>query len=186
MNGHGHGHHGSSNGHNLPSSNINNFHDAQPNFKREFEANMGLVPSSTNLNRPAIQRPPLRPNSSSSFGMQQQIPRSIPEYHPLHRANSNELGMMNRDHNGAGDMSFRWNPGKKSERYQHYWRHAGWLHFCKLLFLIFGHFDNPHGYFSIGRGLQTPKHWHRTSGQSHLITYVSLYHRAQHESRDHG
>jgi len=106
MNNHNHAH-GSSNGHNLPSSNLGNFHEAQPNFKREFEGNLGLIPSSTNPNRPALQRPPLRPNSSSSFGMQQQIPRSIPEYHPIHRANSNELGMMGRDHNVSGDMSFR-------------------------------------------------------------------------------
>jgi len=107
INGHSHGQHGGSNGHNLPSSNISNFHNAQPNFKREFESNIGMVPSSTSMNRPAMQRPPLRPNSSSSFGIQQQIPRSIPEYHPLHRANSNELGMMGRDQTGGGDMSYR-------------------------------------------------------------------------------
>ena len=106
MNSHSHSH-GGSNGHNLPSSNISSFHDAQPNFKREFENTLGLVPSSSNMNRPALQRPPLRPNSSSSFGMQQQIPRSIPDYHTLHRANSNEMGMMGHDHNVAGDMAFR-------------------------------------------------------------------------------
>ncbi|KAH8595524.1 fungal-specific transcription factor domain-containing protein [Bisporella sp. PMI_857] len=100
--------HGSSNGHNLPSTNIGSFVENLPNFKREFEGSLGLisVPSSS-MNQ--MRRPPLRQNSSSSYGIQQQIPpRSIPEYHTLQRANSNgqEMGLTG-DHNRASEMPFR-------------------------------------------------------------------------------
>jgi len=74
------------------SSNIGNYGEGvgggggggQQNFKREFDGNMGLVPSSAGM---GTRRPPLRQNSSSNYGMQH-MPRSVPDYQ-LHRANSN-------------------------------------------------------------------------------------------------
>jgi len=55
-----------------------------PEFKREFEGNLGLVQN-------GVRRPPLRQSSASSFGMQ--IPRSIPEFHHLQRADSRGEGV---------------------------------------------------------------------------------------------
>jgi len=95
--------HGPHTAHHLPSS-LGNFGEGvggggrQTDFKREFEGNLGLVPSN------GVRRPPLRQGSSSSFGMQQ-IPRSIPDYHHLHRANSNGEGMEMA--HGVNDVPFR-------------------------------------------------------------------------------
>lgn len=104
--------HGSSTGHNLPSTNIGSFVEGQPNFKREFEGNMGLVgvPSSAGIT--AMRRPPIRQNSGSSYGSgMQQMPRSVPEYgqHSLQRTNSGgvqEMGIVG-DHGRSGEMPFR-------------------------------------------------------------------------------
>ena len=91
----------------IMNSNIGNYGEgvggggSQPTFKREFDqGGMSMLPSaSRNMAGP---RPPLRQASSSSFGMQQ-MPRSVPEFHHLQRANSNgEHGDM-----GGGEMPFR-------------------------------------------------------------------------------
>jgi hypothetical protein len=63
----------------------------QADFKREFDASLGIGGSNS------IRRPPLRQSSGSSFGMQ--IPRSVPEqFHHLQRQNSGE---------GVNDLPFR-------------------------------------------------------------------------------
>lgn len=83
---------------------------SQPGYKREFEMNVGLLQNTAPMNG---RRPPLRPNSSSSFNIQQQqqhsqhqIPRSIPEFGHLQRVNSHgEHGEMGVG--GVNDMQFR-------------------------------------------------------------------------------
>lgn len=64
----------------------------QPQFKREFEGGMSMVPSAGM----GARGPVLRQNSSSSFGMQQQQqlpPRSVPDFQELQRTNSGgEMG----------------------------------------------------------------------------------------------
>jgi len=63
----------------------------QTDFKREFDASLGIQGANS------IRRPPLRQGSGSSFGMQ--IPRSVPEqFHHLQRQNSGD---------GVNNSSFR-------------------------------------------------------------------------------
>jgi hypothetical protein len=70
----------------------------QTDFKTDFETNLGLAHNAAL----GIRRPPLRHNSTSSFGMQ--IPRRISEFHGLQRTNSHDsTGVMNV----PNDVSFQ-------------------------------------------------------------------------------
>jgi hypothetical protein len=109
---------------NMSQTNLGNFGEGvggggrQVEFKREFDGNMAMVPSSGG--RQGIgggglvvdggRRPPLRQSSGSNFGMQ--IPRSVPEQFRQHghlqRANSSGEGSdMGMGGVGGGDLSFR-------------------------------------------------------------------------------
>jgi hypothetical protein len=108
---------------NMSQTNLGNFGEGvggggrQVEFKREFDGNMTIVPSSGG--RQGIgggglvvdggRRPPLRQSSGSNFGMQ--IPRSVPEQFRQHgllqRANSSGGGSNMGMGGIGGDLSFR-------------------------------------------------------------------------------
>lgn len=77
----------------------------QIDFKREFDASLGIGGGGIGGSGNPIRRPPLRQNSGSSFGMQ--IPRSVPEqFHHLQRQTSNGEG-IDMGMNPVNDLPFR-------------------------------------------------------------------------------
>ena len=76
----------------------------QTDFKREFDASLGIGGGGMGGGNP-IRRPPLPQGSGSSFGMQ--IPRSVPEqFHHLQRQSSGGEG-VDMGMNPVNDLPFR-------------------------------------------------------------------------------
>jgi hypothetical protein len=75
----------------------------QSDFKREFDASLGIGGGMDGGGNP-IRRPPLRQGSGSSFGMQ--MPRSVPEqFHHLQRQTSSGEGVAMMS--PVNDLPFR-------------------------------------------------------------------------------